>query len=858
MMTAQMSRTPVTSWSTLFPAEQNTVAQSALFVKKLLAVGLSSITYLRTLFPEGAYSDRDLDGLKLKMLQDNSDCQGANTLISWIKSAFQALDKQYLRQLTLTLHTDPKEYEKAIESYTYKISYSNDKEAFISELLTKIDAIEKKYDVRRSTQKMLRTVLLLTQSLKPLPSKVFLTMQLHYYDDVTPPEYEPVGFKPATPPDSHSLGDPVTIKVGDVCTPFHTVKLRVTVNKAVYSDDKEENEQQNMAITEDKENPQAGNEQAESSGLENPENPLPSSDSVIIRCHKRSKKHFADLVPQCQKPQESLPPKNDSASSMYFGQDKHDSTGANPQLRSESNPQDDCVPSITPVSKSCSVAQVVSIGSGEEVQIVPEVEPKEDQDRCTSIRRSRRLLSLPSAVTPPASASGLSDTSSMKDDEEPVRCECGVHHDDGLMILCDICKTWQHALCFKLSKKDEVPERHVCLQCSVTSGLPCTDSSFRDMTKEEVQRICLLRRALEFLRGYYARVTVPKLGQRLGVDISQAQKLMGHLEAMMIFRDGGKRRHRVVNKKKVKRAYSKYFGSQQVLMEEEFEDTQVLQTPEQGHQEVGSDSDMTPDLRQPMQVLDSEMGSSHDIPAPDSQATQVVADPDSQRTTQFMKEPQGEGLFYTQEGEVVDSTQDVPVGTQKIITLGTGFDETFSCYNPVNASQVFATAGNTVATLEEEVEEMTNICSNPVDSTTAADTGTTQVSTSHCNETSMANKYVTEPVNTSQEQIAEHPEKSAALVFESADIRELPGSSNLEEHQSQVNAEALQEVACRSVELHIENPTSRRALMTRSNRLSRNKAKQPVTMNLNDYEISSSQGSPTPEHQWKGKRAKIL
>lgn len=31
-------------------------------------------------------------------------------------------------------------------------------------------------------------------------------------------------------------------------------------------------------------------------------------------------------------------------------------------------------------------------------------------------------------------------------DEEPVRCECGVHHDDGLMILCDVCKTWQHAV----------------------------------------------------------------------------------------------------------------------------------------------------------------------------------------------------------------------------------------------------------------------------------------------------------------------------------------------------------------------------------------------------------------------------
>lgn len=190
----------------------------------------------------------------------------------------------------------------------------------------------------------------------------------------------------------------------------------------------------------------------------------------------------------------------------------------------------------------------------------------------------------------------------------------------------------------------------------------------------------------------------------------------------------------------------------------------MLQTPKQGHQEVSWDSDMTPDLSLSMQVLDSEMESSHDTPAPDSQTTQIVAATDSQKTIQFIKEPQGEGFLYTQEGEVVSSTQDVPVGTQKIITLGTGLDETFSNYSPVGASQAFATTGNT-----EEVEEITNICSNPVDSTTSADADTAQIGTCSCNETSVTNKFVTKPVNTSQDQITEHPEKSAAFVFESAD-----------------------------------------------------------------------------------------
>ena len=36
--------------------------QSALFVKKLLAVAVSNIAYLRTIFPEHAFGDRSLEG----------------------------------------------------------------------------------------------------------------------------------------------------------------------------------------------------------------------------------------------------------------------------------------------------------------------------------------------------------------------------------------------------------------------------------------------------------------------------------------------------------------------------------------------------------------------------------------------------------------------------------------------------------------------------------------------------------------------------------------------------------------------------------------------------------------------------
>lgn len=51
-----------TQWASMFPVEQVTEQQSTLFAKKLMAVAISNITYLRAIFPERAYGDRSLGG----------------------------------------------------------------------------------------------------------------------------------------------------------------------------------------------------------------------------------------------------------------------------------------------------------------------------------------------------------------------------------------------------------------------------------------------------------------------------------------------------------------------------------------------------------------------------------------------------------------------------------------------------------------------------------------------------------------------------------------------------------------------------------------------------------------------------
>ncbi|KAF7995176.1 hypothetical protein HCN44_004648 [Aphidius gifuensis] len=51
------------------------------------------------------------------------------------------------------------------------------------------------------------------------------------------------------------------------------------------------------------------------------------------------------------------------------------------------------------------------------------------------------------------------------DDEDSItRCICGFEHDDGYMISCDRCLTWQHVDCMGIDRSN-IPEKYLCEQC---------------------------------------------------------------------------------------------------------------------------------------------------------------------------------------------------------------------------------------------------------------------------------------------------------------------------------------------------------------------------------------------------------
>lgn len=55
-----------------------------------------------------------------------------------------------------------------------------------------------KKEITQAMTIMLRTLITLSQTLQPIPETRYITMKLLYYDEITPPSYEPLFFRACT------------------------------------------------------------------------------------------------------------------------------------------------------------------------------------------------------------------------------------------------------------------------------------------------------------------------------------------------------------------------------------------------------------------------------------------------------------------------------------------------------------------------------------------------------------------------------------------------------------------------------------------------------------------------------------
>ncbi|XP_030074078.1 HORMA domain-containing protein 2 [Microcaecilia unicolor] len=213
-----------------FPDTVTSEQESLGLVKRLLAISVSCITYLRGLFPESSYGTRYLDQLCLKILKEDKSCCGSHQVVKWIQGSFDALENKYLRMAVLEFYTNPKDLESVTELYQFKFRYTKEgpNMDFVSSNKINFESGERSKEIKSSIL-MIRKLYMLMQYLEPLPNDVTLTMKLFYYNDVTPADYQPPGFKDDNNPVSLVFeGDPVNLKVGSVSTGYHTMKVKVT------------------------------------------------------------------------------------------------------------------------------------------------------------------------------------------------------------------------------------------------------------------------------------------------------------------------------------------------------------------------------------------------------------------------------------------------------------------------------------------------------------------------------------------------------------------------------------------------------------------------------------------------------
>ncbi|NXL33953.1 HORM2 protein, partial [Glaucidium brasilianum] len=216
-----------------FPNKIATEQQSVVLVKRLLAISVSCITYMRGLFPESSYGTRYLDDLCLKILREDKSCLGSLQIVKWIQGCFDALERQYVSFFHIFEWSFLFLHETVTELYQFKFKYKKEvpQMDIISNQMNFVNGVCSE-DVKQASRLLIRKLYLLMQNLEPLPNDITLTMKLLYYNDVTPKDYQPPGFKEdGSPGNLYFDGDPVNLRVGSVSTGFHLMKVRVTTEK---------------------------------------------------------------------------------------------------------------------------------------------------------------------------------------------------------------------------------------------------------------------------------------------------------------------------------------------------------------------------------------------------------------------------------------------------------------------------------------------------------------------------------------------------------------------------------------------------------------------------------------------------
>lgn len=116
--------TKASSKCSLFPPNLKSKTSGFLFAKSFIGASISSICYLRNIFPNSDFAERKWDGEDLKILKGNSP--DAHSFVKNLRGIFDALEKTYLREIKFGIYTDPNKPDDVLETYVFNVQYGTD------------------------------------------------------------------------------------------------------------------------------------------------------------------------------------------------------------------------------------------------------------------------------------------------------------------------------------------------------------------------------------------------------------------------------------------------------------------------------------------------------------------------------------------------------------------------------------------------------------------------------------------------------------------------------------------------------------------------------------------------------------
>ncbi|OJJ40271.1 hypothetical protein ASPWEDRAFT_33619 [Aspergillus wentii DTO 134E9] len=461
--------------------------QSLEMVQIMLHVSFGTLFYLREFLPLPCFDDRDLKqaqrdqkcsyqefvngkagpgkfrdstdlgfgkgkkGQPLKVIVRNSDPKADMILNLLENGIFDALSKNVLEAVQLTILVDKDTPDHVVESYTFSFRYIKGTGDMGSRLESlSLDPVGCVADMkttqtaRMGLEMIVRRLITLSAFLPTLPNKRNLGIHLFYTDDC-PPEYEPPGFAVAP---SDTIRYPYnenwrkeSQSCGIMESGFHTVGLQVTSLKWTGPDPEGSEAPPKIPLQieyndEVQRTADIGSSDKGSSIL----NGLGSRNGSFLEATQD--------ITERQKLQMMIPTQGTS-----------------------SYPESDIVPT-----------QPLKPFTGDNEKTAPGFSPRTilSQNKTYEINEYVRLRK-------PGFAGNAGDQ------DRIIKCQCGWDGEEPEMIECAFCHTHQHMICYGFQGSDDsrLPHVHACYQCLLEPN--------ESHLLSEMNTLVLLRRALKII-----------------------------------------------------------------------------------------------------------------------------------------------------------------------------------------------------------------------------------------------------------------------------------------------------------------------------------------------------------------------